>query len=80
MFATLSRMAIHGFIPPADIMKKQVNVIRDYMKANPINSTETAPYTVYVDDNYHHMDQTYRYKLGGFLRLSVRACSLPEDR
>jgi hypothetical protein len=25
------------------------------------------PYTVFVDDNYHYMDESYRYKLGDFL-------------
>gem|GEM_PF-692242 len=62
--------------PPAEIMKKQVHVIRDYLKANPINPGETALYTVYVDDNYHHGDQTYRYKVGAFsdCEFAIAAC------
>jgi hypothetical protein len=24
------------------------------------------PYTVYVDDNFHYMDESERYKLGDF--------------
>ena len=34
------------------------------------------PYTVYVDDNYHYMDESERYKHGEFddCRSAVAAC------
>ena len=62
--------------PPAEIMKKQVDVIRDYLKANPTDPRETAPYAVYVYDNYHPMDETYRYRLAAFsdCQSAIAAC------
>jgi hypothetical protein len=31
-----------------------------------VQDKETKNYTVYVDDNFHHMDESERYKLGEF--------------
>jgi hypothetical protein len=61
--------------PPAEIMKQTVDVIRNYLKANPTHS-QTAPYTVCVDDNYHHGEESYRYKAGTYTdcESAIAAC------
>ena len=38
-------------------------------------------YTVYVDDNFHYMDESERYKLGDFATLdeAIKACKRSVD-
>jgi len=45
--------------PPPEIMKKQVHEIRDYLKTNPPDRSQIAPYVVLVDDNSLH-DENHR--------------------
>jgi hypothetical protein len=42
----------------------------------------TMPYTVYVDDNFHYMDENERYKLGDFetLEAAIDACKKIVDQ
>ena len=41
-------------------------------------STEAKRYIVYVDDNFHHMDKSERYKLGEYTtcKEAISACKL----
>lgn len=47
--------------PPPEVLRKGTRAVQDYLRA-----AVAIVYTVYVDDNYHPMDQSERYKLGDF--------------
>jgi hypothetical protein len=57
--------------PPPEVLRQGTRAVQDYLR-----TAAAITYTVYVDDNYHPMDQSERYKLGDFpdCASAVAAC------